>query len=93
MTIEELQSRMSSREFEVWRVLDRRGELPDDWTRVGVIAAAVANFSGFSRPARTVSADDFRPKRTTPEQEEAKQIAAFESLVKPPDYSEFIWKT
>jgi hypothetical protein len=83
---------MTSAEFSEWAWAAARGELPDAYDTFGMVAAATMN-SGYRSPKTPVGAEDFRPKFTTPKQIEQQQVAAFERMTKPPDYSEYIWQT
>jgi hypothetical protein len=83
---------MDSAEFSEWLWADARGELPDAYDTFGMVAAAVANFS-YQPPKVPLGKEDFRPKFTTAAKEQEKQVKAFDRMTKPPDYSEFIWKT
>jgi hypothetical protein len=92
MTIRELQHRMDSAEFSEWLWADARGELPDAYDTFGMVAAAVMN-SGFRHPENMVGKEDFRPKFTTAEKEQEKQVKAFDRMTAKPDYSRYIWQT
>lgn len=83
---------MDSAEFSEWLWAESRGELLDDYSRFGMVAAAVMN-AGFRYPKEPVGSDAFRPKFETPEQTKEKTVKAFDKMTKRPDYSEFIWRT
>jgi hypothetical protein len=64
MTVADLLSRMSAREFNEWTAyyqLEPLGEQRDD-LHAGIIAATVAN-SGFAQPKRAATPADFMPFR------------------------------
>lgn len=80
---------MDSAEFSEWLWADARGELPDAYDTFGMVAAAVMN-AGFRYPESPVGKEDFRPKFARAGEQAA---AVIDKMTKPPDYSEFIWKT
>jgi hypothetical protein len=91
--IEELQRRMSSREFTIWKVLNRRGELPDDYDLFGMVAAAVMN-AGFRYPKKPVGADEFRPKVEEQKTDREKALAISKRVVKVPALlNDMTWNT
>jgi hypothetical protein len=79
---------IDSAEFSEWQWAESRGELPDAYDTFGMVAAAVMN-AGFRYPKTPVGAEDFRPKIIKP----GEKVDVVAKLIKPPDYSEFIWKT
>ena len=81
-TVEELQERVSSKEFTRWMVFWESEPFGNEWRQTALTCMMVANSAGGKKGGGSFALDDFMPvkPRISQQQLEGKILAAFKSL-------------
>lgn len=75
---------MPSEEFVEWQYADAVQEIPSDQQLFGMMAAAVVNFGGLSRPKNPAGWQDFWPKPKPAEAQRERDIKQGERMAERP---------